>query len=375
MRDLVKDRLNAELSRPQRAQRATGRNQQRREDTGLTLVELMITIIVASLVASGIFAFFVGQKRVYQTQNKILTVQENLWSAMDFLVRYVRASGTGMVGCVRPDSDDTGPDTGDPPPVGDLPPATGLRAFRAGTGAIRVAPLWIQNGENGTPDTITVAFGAGSFGNYADTPLGTTIPAGQPTAALTTLPNQSDAFRPGEFVLVVDTAQTPANGTADRGCTLFQITDIDGTSDELEHTSDADWNPANDVPEMVPFEYTGGQNSSFGLRHFGTLNWVQFTIDDSGSSPRLMMERLDGAAGPQVLAEGIEDLQIAYACDLQPGPGTPDGQPDPRAPTPPASKSTNGPTTRTGMSPQWHATNPPLYALPWLPAPWSKMKI
>jgi hypothetical protein len=54
---------------------------------------------------------------------------------------------------------------------------------------------------------------------------------------------------------------------------------------------------------------------------------VQFAIDRTGAPtvpPRLTMNRLDGTAGPQVLAEGIEDLQIAYACDLQPA-GTPDG--------------------------------------------------
>ena len=42
-----------------------------------------------------------------------------------------------------------------------------------------------------------------------------------------------------------------------------------------------------------------------------------------------MMTRLDGLAGPatpQVLADGIEDLQIAYACDLTPvAPDGPDG--------------------------------------------------
>lgn len=34
--------------------------------------------------------------------------------------------------------------------------------------------------------------------------------------------------------------------------------------------------------------------------------------------PVLTMERIDGStpAGPQVLAEGIEDLQVAFACDL-----------------------------------------------------------
>jgi len=49
---------------------------------------------------------------------------------------------------------------------------------------------------------------------------------------------------------------------------------------------------------------------------------VTFFIQQVGNGiPNLMMQQrhLSGAAGsPQVLAEGIEDLQIAYACDTGP---------------------------------------------------------
>lgn len=72
---------------------------------------------------------------------------------------------------------------------------------------------------------------------------------------------------------------------------------------------------------LIPFDYVGGASPKAGIRNFGTLNWVRFSIDASGPSPRLMMTRLDGLAGPttpQVLADGIEDLQIAYACDTAP---------------------------------------------------------
>ena len=49
----------------------------RRRDprAGLTLVELMITIIISSIVATSTFFFFVGQRRVFDTQAKVLNVQ------------------------------------------------------------------------------------------------------------------------------------------------------------------------------------------------------------------------------------------------------------------------------------------------------------
>ena len=60
----------------------------RRSDAGLTLIELMITIVVASLVAASTFMFFAGQQRIYDTQTKLLNVQQNVtaaqWSALAF---------------------------------------------------------------------------------------------------------------------------------------------------------------------------------------------------------------------------------------------------------------------------------------------------
>ena len=105
---------------------------------GLTLVELMVTLVIAGLVTSSSFVFFAGQRRVYDAQMKVLGVQQNLWAAMDTVSRFVRASGMGMVGCVN---------TTDPTPTGTTPPQTGLRAYTAGPPAqvIRLAPSWIQN--------------------------------------------------------------------------------------------------------------------------------------------------------------------------------------------------------------------------------------
>src|SRR4051812_30089502 len=158
----------------------------RRPDAGLTLVELMITLVVAMLVSSSTFVFFAGQQRVYDTQNKLLSVQQNVTAAMELVSRFTRAAGTGMVGCVRPDADGAGADNGDPAPVGPATPltsapATGLRAYLNGTGAVRIPPLWITNGTNGAPDTLTVAFGNGTFGNWSDADLGATLVKDTPT--------------------------------------------------------------------------------------------------------------------------------------------------------------------------------------------------
>jgi prepilin-type N-terminal cleavage/methylation domain-containing protein len=290
----------------------------RAPDRGLTLVELMVTMVIAGLVTTSSFMFFAGQRRVYDAQMKVLGVQQNLWAAMDTLARFVRAAGTGMIGCVN---------ATDPTPTGDTPPQTGLRVY-SGAAVGRLAPLWIQNGVNGGTDRITVVFGSGTFGNFSDVALGASIQ--RASDPLVTPIGLTSAFRVGEFVLALDTTGLPAGPPlGDRGCTLYQITGIDAAGNTLRKASTSAWNPPGDVPGLVPFDYVGGVSPKAGLRDFGTLSWVQFFIDGTGPSPRLMMARLDGLAGPttpQVLADGIEDLQIAYACDLDPpAPAGPDG--------------------------------------------------
>lgn len=292
-----------------------------RPQRGLTLVELMVTLVIAGLVTSSSFLFFAGQRRVYDGQMKVLGVQQNLWAAMDTVARFVRASGTGMIGCVN---------ATDPTPTGATPPQTGLRAYNAGppAGVRRLAPIWIQNGASGASDSITVAFATGTFGNFSDVALGASVQ--QPTDPVTTPAGATSAFRAGEFALLLDTSGLPAGPPlGDRGCTLFQITGTDAASNTLLRATSSAWNTPSDLPGLVPFTYVGGAAPKAGIRDFGALSWVQFFIDSTGPSPRLMMARLDGLAGPttpQVLADGIEDLQIAYACDLVPlAPDGPDG--------------------------------------------------
>jgi hypothetical protein len=287
----------------------------------------MVTIAIAAIVASATFTFFVGQQRVYETQAKMLDVQQNVWAAMETVTRYTRAAGTGMYLCTRDrDFDDTGPITVDPPPVGATTPATGLRAFRSGS-VVRIPPLWIVDGASGAPDQITVAFGNGSFGNQSDAQLGAAMTAANPTAVIALaqpaglVPSITSMFRTNEFGLLLDES---GNTAGDRGCTLFQITGIVASPPQLQHGNASAWNPGANIAGYIPFDYQTGTNRGV-VRHFGQLTWVRFAINAGNATtpPVLTMERLDRSDGPQVLAEGIEDLQVAYGCDLQPA--TPDG--------------------------------------------------
>jgi hypothetical protein len=192
-------------------------------------------------------------------------------------------------------------------------------------------------------DIITVAFGNRTSGTDTDIALGATLTttdsgtpitlAGTNTGSMFRGP-QTSPPRPGEFVLLLVIPPPPwgygADPTTDRGCTLFQITATPGAT-TLPHQSAGGggsvWNPANDIPEMRPATgYLAGELAS-GVRNFGDLTWVTFFVqrESAGAIPRLMMWQrwsVGGAGTPQVLAEGIEDLQISFACDT----GRPDNK-------------------------------------------------
>jgi prepilin-type N-terminal cleavage/methylation domain-containing protein len=295
---------------------------------GFTLVEILVTIVVGSLVAVAVFTFFAGQQRIYETHRRALSLQQSLWMTGETLARFVRLSGTGMMDCVRPDADGNGPDTGDPPPAGLTVPQTGLRVFRNGAGVFRIPPIWIRNGAAGAPDRLQIAYGSGSYGSYADTGLQNAVSNATATITLPTAnPSLASIFQNNDFFLLLDRSRNPASGNLDRGCTLMRVTGVDTGTHVLSHASTSEWNPGSLVANYVPFTYGGGGNDSAGgVRHFGQLTWLEFSVDTTGTIPRLMMQRLDGTQPAQVLAEGIEDLQIAYGCDGFPAPNVLDGQ-------------------------------------------------
>lgn len=320
----------------------------------MTLVEIMITLVISSILAGSTFMFFAGQQRIYETQTKMLNIQQNLWASMEVVARYARAAGSGMFECTRPASyavEGSSPGarvrSAFPSPTPLSPnlgsrPATGLRAYHDTTATFQwIPPIWLVNNSSGGgpdaavrkgTDVLTVAFGNRTSGTDIDALLGADI-VNSTAGTMTLATAGTDAmFRAGEFVLAMRNPPFAfgLDPNSDRGCTLFQITAIPGTGTTLTHASMAinggrTWNPTGVVADMMPTDpatstamiYPSG---TAGLRNFGQLTWIRFYIGDGPNGiPNLMMQRLDlpaaGLGAPQILAEGIEDLQIAYACD------------------------------------------------------------
>jgi prepilin-type N-terminal cleavage/methylation domain-containing protein len=320
----------------------------RRSDPGMTLVEIMITMLISSIVAASTFTFFAGQQRIYETQTKVLNIQQNLWAAMEVVARYTRAAGSGMFECVRPASyynatldngsrrHSTSPSDG--PLTNSLAtrPQAGVRAYDASAGAMQwIPPLWLVNNStsdagvgvvSGT-DVITIAFGNRTSGTDVDATLSLDFASTASTSSISlTGTGTGSMFRRGGFILLLSTPDWGSGGQPDpdRGCTMFQITTDPTGGTTLAHASsainagDIIWNPSGGVAGMLP--NGGGYTANHaGVRNFGQLTWVAFFVKlGANGIPNLMMwqRHLGGASGsPQILAEGIEDLQVSFACD------------------------------------------------------------
>lgn len=60
---------------------------------GFTLVELMITLVVATVIIMAIYASYIIQQKSYYAQSDIIDMQQNIRAALEVMVRDIRMAG------------------------------------------------------------------------------------------------------------------------------------------------------------------------------------------------------------------------------------------------------------------------------------------
>ncbi|MBW1800742.1 MAG: prepilin-type N-terminal cleavage/methylation domain-containing protein [Deltaproteobacteria bacterium] len=60
---------------------------------GFTLVEVLVTIVIAGVVMAGVYSAYYAQQRSYSTQQQVVAVQQNIRAAMYFMERDIRMAG------------------------------------------------------------------------------------------------------------------------------------------------------------------------------------------------------------------------------------------------------------------------------------------
>ena len=86
--------------------------------TGLSLIEIMIALLIGAFLIGGVLQIFIGSKQTYRMQEALSRLQENGRFAMDFLAKDIRMAGyreclTYIVPTPITGTNDTGLNTSD----------------------------------------------------------------------------------------------------------------------------------------------------------------------------------------------------------------------------------------------------------------------
>ncbi|MCA9666594.1 MAG: prepilin-type N-terminal cleavage/methylation domain-containing protein [Myxococcales bacterium] len=299
--------------------RTRGRKSGGRE-AGLTLVELMVSILLASILSGGLFYLLSGQSKTYDQQFSTLTVQENLWGAMEFIQRQIRLAGYGGAGSCPNGT------------IQIIPSGTVWPAFRHFNDCdIRSSTISSCSATTNNVDCTcsTVGFGSDSFAVvYADPSQA--LGGGLQAARITNQAGSSDNF----FVTsiagfnVCDLIMLWQPGAPSQPCTLLMITGLNASNNKITHSPSGSCGGAEALYNPASFPGSPYSKGSLVAKVGGTAAGAgprYFSIDRTVTPPRLVTWVTTNANPSastawqnetfEVVADGIEDMQISWACN------------------------------------------------------------
>ncbi|MCL4525751.1 MAG: PilW family protein [Gammaproteobacteria bacterium] len=275
-------------------------------ETGFTLTELLVTLVIGTLLATAVFTFFLNSSQIVTNQSSTTDMWQRGRNALALVRQAVESAGFGL------------------PQVSDCP--NGIAAYNSNQTALpfSLTAITASVQSSGTYDPtnisnintyslMTVAGGA-SFGNA-------------PAARISSIPSMTSqrvfltatAFiNSGDMFIV----QIPGQAA----CLMAQVTNLltQGNGIGIVHNSGlSNYNPSKGFQALAGAIYPGLSKASFAGANFidlGSNNFTinQFTIGDSGgtATPTLYLTQYTAnqtaTAARQALALGIVDLQLEY---------------------------------------------------------------
>lgn len=64
-----------------------------KRENGITIIELLVTLVIFSIVIAGTYRLFISQSRAYTVQDQVVETQQSIRSAMEILLRDLRMTG------------------------------------------------------------------------------------------------------------------------------------------------------------------------------------------------------------------------------------------------------------------------------------------
>lgn len=330
---------------------------------GLTLVEVMVSMGLTSIVVLaglGIATVYTAQ---VTDQLSTSDLNENLWGAAELVARELRRAGQGFAMCPEGrvqrfrsegangevDQQGVALNYSDNPNYATPPLVIKDSWFCKPNAACRVAADFQAAASGDGPDLVHVFYGdAGKRQDQANDTIEHGLSLGGDTrldgpqlrandlAGYTNptlvLPLVSVAmFHPKDFIVLGSTFTTTTR------CTMFQISAVDTSTKQVTITLGGQNPIGGALTEFMGagtiYEGAGVSPRPATITRIGQLRKVSFYVrDPKGKRPVLMIDRHDRddnadglidtdpttgdpLSNPKVVAEGVEDLQIAVACD------------------------------------------------------------
>jgi type IV pilus assembly protein PilW len=298
-RDAAPTRIFRRLALPEvaagrdKCKASTNSAHHRRRESGLSLVELMIAMVVGLVLMAGVIEIFLGSKASYRLNEGLSEVQENGRFAMEFIRKDVRMAGysgcaNNVLNVLKHSSNDyaydfthgiqgfDARDTGWNPPLD-----TSLR---------KLTHPPIKHTDVLTVRTVL----AGSTNTSED--------MDDPRDKLHIYPLDPTPFHEGDIVMVSDCS----------GAAIFQITDDDDRK-EIEHDNDDDDNEPENVTDSLGIAFGAGAQ----VQRVATISYFIASRDNSKNceqSPCGLWQKV-GGDHEQELVDGVDDMQVLYGVD------------------------------------------------------------
>ena len=289
------------------------------------MVELMVALFLGLLLTGGLFYMMSGQQKTYTGQLHAMTSNENLWGAMEYLQSQVWKAGYGWSGCPPDGSNNVyvpvvhkwneSPGcTANPCTI----PDPQLTAFTMYNSENRYTKQVIASGQG--PDSFSVAYAVG--GGDILTAVRTKLKAPQGTAIITVSSPatikakdrlviwQHGSTRPC-LAIVASSSPTFLTGPPTSRYTLpFAPMGVG-------------YNPSSHATIFTSQGYSP-QSLVLPLGQWDERTVRFFSLDSNpeltgAHIPKLMTwteDKKGNRFDEQIIAEGIEDMQLSWACDV-----------------------------------------------------------
>ncbi|MDD2749375.1 PilW family protein [Acidithiobacillus sp.] len=276
-------------------------------ETGFTLTELLIALVISMLLATAVFSFFLNSSQIITNQSSTTDMWQRGRNALALVRQAVESAGFGL------------------PQVSDCP--NGIAAYNSNQTAspfsLTAITASVQSSGTYDPTAIsnintyslmTVAGGA-SFGNA---PVGTITKSPNSNSATVFLSNVN-LVQPNDMFIIDLPGQA---------CLMGQVTNVNPqgngqNGNNIEYNSGkSSFNPSGGLSSIAGTTYNisgmnfvGANFLDLGSNYF-TIN--QFTIGDSGgtATPTLYLTQYTAnqttTPTRQALARGVVDLQLEY---------------------------------------------------------------